>query len=250
VHCKPEVTNERLTWAAKLVLDHRPDVVVCLGDFYDLPSLSSYDKGKKTGEGRRIKEDLDAGEDGLIKFNAPINEYNEICRKNKKAQYKPRMVMIGANHDFGRINRAINMSPELEGIISVDSLKYKEYGWEVIDYQIPIEIDGIWYCHFFPSGVKGEPISGINLATSLLAKNMVSSTVGHSHLLDYAIKITPSGKRVHGLSAGCFFTHPEEYAKATEHLWWRGLAIKHNVKDGDYDLELMSMNRLKEAYGN
>lgn len=67
-HAHPDFHNKRFEWAAKLVLDIKPDYVVNLGDMYDMPSLSSYDKGKKSFEGRRYKRDIDAGIDANERY--------------------------------------------------------------------------------------------------------------------------------------------------------------------------------------
>jgi len=82
-----------------------------------------------------------------------------------------------------------------------------------------------------------------------LTKHKVSATVGHCHLLDHAVSTLPSGKKLYALSAGCYLNHEEAYAKETQHLWWSGLVIKHNVKDGEYDLETMEYKRVKQLYG-
>ena len=66
-------------------------------------------------------------------------------------------------------------------------------------------VDGIHYAHHFPSGIMGSAISGENIGRTLLTKHKVSATVGHSHLLDYAISTLPNGKKLHGLSAGCYY---------------------------------------------
>ena len=157
--------------------------------------------------------------------------------------------MLLGNHEQ-RIERAVECSPELEGTIDCSDLKYTDYGWEVIPYTVPIEVDGVWYCHFFPSGIKGEAISGVNVASNVITKMMVSSTVGHCHLFDYATRALPSGKRIHGLSAGCFadLSYVEKYALNVQYMWWSGLVLKHNVHDGEYDLEVFSINRLKRLY--
>jgi hypothetical protein len=112
-----------------------------------------------------------------------------------------------------------------------------------------IEIDGVWYNHYFISGIMGSAISGINAARAIMTKHMASATAGHSHLFDYAIQSGPNGRKYHGLIAGCFFEHSFDYAKAVEHLWWRGLVLKKNVVDGDYDLQQYSMERLWKKYG-
>jgi predicted phosphodiesterase len=244
-HFYPGDDFERAEMAGAFALKHKPDTVVCLGDWADMPSLSSYDVGKKSFEGRRYSEDVQASRDALAAFDKPINEYNLRQAKNRKVQYKPKKVMLGGNHDEGRILRVIEMDPRMEGTIDLDDLGFEEYGWDYQPYLLSKEIDGILYNHYFISGVMGNSISGENPAKTIIKKNMHSSTAGHSHLKDEANVATPLGKMVYGLVAGCYFEHSMVYARAVEHLWWRGLHLKHDVKDGEYDLESWSMDRLR-----
>ena len=53
VQAKPGVPLEHLDWLGQYIVAKKPDVVVCLGDFADMESLSSYDVGKRSYEGRR-----------------------------------------------------------------------------------------------------------------------------------------------------------------------------------------------------
>ena len=156
--------------------------------------------------------------------------------------------MLLGNHE-DRIDRIIDETPELDGTISTKDLNFKEFGWEVIPYQEPMVVDGVHYCHNYPTGVMGKPISGDNIARSLLLKNKVSSTVGHCHLFDYSMCTTPIGKKVIGLSAGCYLHHKEEYARSTQRMWWSGLIVKRNVKQGEYDLETIKYNTIRRKYG-
>jgi len=49
---KEGVPTEHLEWAGKAICDYRPDVVINIGDFADMPSLSTHDvKGSKYFEG-------------------------------------------------------------------------------------------------------------------------------------------------------------------------------------------------------
>jgi len=235
-HCNPKASNDRFLWAGKLARDLKPDTIVCMGDFSSLDSLSSYDKGKKSFEGRRYKKDIDHAHDALEKFNKGLNG-----RRSRK-------VMLLGNHE-DRIDRIIDETPELDGTISTKDLKFKEFGWEVVAYQEPLAIDGIHYCHNYPTGIMGKPISGDNIARSLLLKNKVSSTVGHCHLFDYSMCTIPTGRKVIGLSAGCYLHHKEDYAKNTQRLWWSGLIVKRNVKQGEYDIETVEYNSVKRRYG-
>ena len=60
-HAQPAVDNERFSLLGRMICDVRPDVVVSIGDLFDLPSLSSYDVGRKSFEGRTYADDIDAG---------------------------------------------------------------------------------------------------------------------------------------------------------------------------------------------
>ncbi len=248
-HAKPGVSNKRFEYLGKFIVDKKPDVIICIGDFADMESLCSYDKNKKSFEGRRYNNDIAAVHEALELVETPSKHYNEQRRKNKKTQYKPRKVMVLGNHEQ-RIERAVECSPELEGTIDYSDLKYEAYGWEVVPYTVPIQVDGVFYAHFFPSGLKGEAISGVNVASNILTKMMCSCTVGHNHLFDFATRALPDGRRIYGLSAGCFadLAHVEAYAINVQFMWYAGLMLKHNVSEGQYDLETFSMNRLKEEY--
>lgn len=45
--CKPGINMSHLTHIGKYIVDKKPDVVIHLGDHWDMHSLSSYDKGKR-----------------------------------------------------------------------------------------------------------------------------------------------------------------------------------------------------------
>jgi len=235
-HCTPSASNDRFIWAGRMAKDVKADKVICMGDFASMESMSSYDKKKKSFEGRRYRKDVDHTHDALNKFNKGLGKY------------KPEMHMLLGNHE-DRIDRMVEENPELEGAMSIDDLCYPEYGWHTYDYRLPVFLDGVCYSHNFPSGVMGTAISGENVARSLLNKNKVSSTVGHSHLLDYAVAATPSGKKMMALCAGCYLQHKEKYAFNTQRLWWSGLIVKRNVKGGSYDLETVNYQEVLRRYG-
>src|SRR6187549_1879799 len=76
VQAKPGVDFSFLSRIGQYAVDKKPDVIVCIGDFADMPSLSSYDKGKKSFEGRRYKRDVEAAQFAMQAFLKPINDYN------------------------------------------------------------------------------------------------------------------------------------------------------------------------------
>lgn len=246
-HSSPDTDNRRFDWLGRMILEVAPDMVVCMGDFTDLNSLSSYDRGKKTGEGRRYALDIAAAIDANTRVFSPMRDFNAHRRNIRKAQFRePRFIMLYGNHE-DRINRAINSSPELAGKISLEDLEYAKFGWDCVPYRTPVQIEGIWFNHFFPSGVKGEAISGFTLANSLLAKNFASSIVGHSHLFDHAIRSKPDGQAIIGLSCG-WYGEQATYEDATQAYWWAGVNLLRDVHDGVYDLEQFSMERIKRLY--
>ena len=237
---------ERFEMAGAFALKQKADTIICLGDWADMESLCTYDQGKLGFEGRRYLKDTQASRDALDAFDKPINAYNNRRRKNKKPIYKPKKIMLLGNHE-NRIERATSCDAKLEGTFSTADLGYKDHGWDVKPFLVPHLQDGIYYSHYFVSGVMGRPISGENQAKSIVKKQMESCTAGHTHVLDTACVTATSGRRVRGLVGACYFEHSMPYAYSTEYLWWRGLLVKHDVKDGDYNLEEFSIDRLRKT---
>jgi len=249
-HARPHENLRRFEWIGAAIVDLRPDTVTVLGDFGDFESLSSYDKGKRAFEGKRLREDIDAVKEALKLTTAPLQALNIRQAANRKKQYDPQLIMCGGNHDDDRINRLTNSYSELAGLIGVDDLGYRDFGFQYFEYQVPAFVDGIAYCHNFASGVMGKPIGGVNLAKSLIKRNHMSSTVGHAHVFDYAQEARADGRMIHGLSAGCLLDgYVPSYAKNTHKFWWEGIVLKTNVKDGDYTLKQISQNELRSSYG-
>lgn len=247
-HAHPDHNLRRFKWLSKYILEHKPDTVVCLGDFADMPSLCSYDKGTKGFEGRRYQNDIKAVKAALRAISGPLSMYNLARKRDKKKQYKPRMVMLLGNHE-NRINRAIEQDAILEGTISVKDLGYEKAGWGVHPFLDVVNIDGVNYSHYFISGVMGRPISGVHPAASIISKQLVSCTAGHAHVYDHTVRTNAQNEKIHGLVAGVFDDNEHGYAGRANDLWWRGIIHKRNVKNGAYDLEMISIETLEEQYG-
>jgi len=243
------VPLEHLSWCGQYIVDKKPDVVVMGGDWEDMPSLSDYDKkGSKNFENRRYKKDLDAGQRGMALLMMPLVRYNHIAKSHKHAQYKPRLVMLGGNHGEGRITRAINADPaHLEGLISVEDVMYKDWGWEYVPFLQPINIDGIMYCHYFPTGVMGRPATK---ASALLSKFHMSCVAGHQQGRDIAYGQRADGKTITALIAGSFYQHDEEYLNPISNRHWRGIYVFHEVNEGQFDEMAVSIDYLRRKYGS
>ena len=109
---KPGVDLTYLSHIGEYIVEKKPDVVVCIGDFADMPSLSSYDVGKKSFEGRRYSDDIEVTKYGMGLLLAPLYSLSNNQRKNKKAQYNPRLLMTLGNHE-NRIERVVEAEPKL-----------------------------------------------------------------------------------------------------------------------------------------
>lgn len=248
-HSKPGVSNERFEWLGRLCLDRRPDVIIDIGDWADMESLCSYDKGTKSFEGRRYAADCAAARDARQRFDAPIAAYNDMRARNGKKQYRPRKVSTLGNHEH-RIVRAVEMSPNLEGALDLQHLGAETYGWEVHPFLEIVNVDGVHYSHYHTSGVMGRPVgmSGEHPASQTLKKKYVSCTSGHIHVRDFTERARADGTKILGLVAGCYFEHMEPYAGPANDMWWRGVVLCHNVENGEYDPEFISIERVREMY--
>jgi hypothetical protein len=237
--------TEYLTALGRYLVKKQPEVIICIGDFADMPSLSSYDVGKKSFEGRRYKLDIDAANEAMKTMLWPINTFNARAQRNKEKQYKPRMVMTLGNHE-NRINRAVNDDPKLDGVLSIKDLKYEEMGWEVHDFLKVVIIDGVAYSHYFVTGVAGRPASS---ASAQLNKKHQSCIAGHQQGLQIATGYKADGGLITSVICGSFYEHDEDYLGPQGNKHWRGFLVAHDVYDGEFELMPVSMKFLKERYG-
>ena len=150
------------------------------------------------------------------------------------------------------MKRALSLSPELEGSIGFNDFELEKNYDEVVEYTggTPgfTTIDGIAYAHYFTSGLKGLAIGGEHHAASLIAKQFVSCTVGHSHLADFAMRSRPDGSKIMGLVAGNFQDYEAEWAGESNKLWWKGCVIKRQVENGTYSPQFVSLEELRKEY--
>ena len=231
-HVKPDQDLSRFEVLAKFIEQRRPDVIVCIGDFADMASLSSWDKGKGTCEGRRFLADVEAVKRAMDIFMPSVPSGTELH------------LTLG-NHE-ARITKAANDAPAYQGFVDVEKLGYADYGWQVHDFLKPVTVQGIIFQHYFVSGIMGRPVGGRDIGYSLVQTNYSSCVQGHSHLLaHYCSATTPDGRRMHGLSAGCFFEHDEEYAGPANVMFWRGVCMLHKAVNGEFDLEAVSLRRMR-----
>lgn len=244
-HAKPGVSNKRYEALGHLVVDRKPDIIVSIGDWYDMPSLSHYDVGKRSAEGRRYVDDIIVGNDALDAFHRVLDNYNRL----KKKKYDPKRYVTLGNHEE-RVNRAANESPALYGSISQDDFDFENQGWHVQPFKTLLHLEGINFTHYFPNGLMDRAIGGQNIGRTIIQRMHKSGIQGHNHILNTATDVDASGKRIWGITSGCFFEHEEEYVSSTIQMtWWRGVLMLNDVNDGDFNLETINYKTVMEMYG-
>lgn len=232
---KPGQSYDYLERIGKYIEDKQPEVVVCMGDFADMASLSSYDKGTKAFEGRRYKADIEAAERAMEKLLDPIRY---------RGSKGPRKVMLIGNHEE-RILRAVNKQPELDGLIHTNDLPYRSYGWEVHDFLEVITIGGVAFSHYFVSGPMGRPVG---TAQRLLTTKHMSCIAGHQQGRQISTAFRADGSPITAIIAGSCYEHDEDYMGVQGNRHWRGMIMLHEVKNGSFDEMFVSLNFLKQRY--
>lgn len=234
-----------LSWIGTYIAEKKPDVIVQIGDFADMPSLSSYDVGKKSFEGRRYTDDIEAAAKAMWILLNPIEKERHKARLQKKKQWNPRMVLTLGNHEE-RINRAIENDRKLEGLISIDDLAYEDFGWEVVPFLQPIVVEGIVFCHYMCSGVLGKPYK---TARALLTNKHMSCIVGHQQGRDVAYSHRADGRQMTAIIAGSCYMEDHGYLNHQTNRHWKGILMLNEVVDGSFDECWVSLEYLRKKYG-
>ena len=242
---KEGVPLEHLTWAGKAICEYRPDVIVNIGDFADMPSLSTHDvKGSKYFEGLRYKKDVEVVKKAMQQLLAPLRELQKTQKASKHKVYKPRMVLTLGNHE-NRIARAVNNSPQLEGLIQVEDLGYDK-DWEVHEFLKPVFIAGVGFSHYWPVGAMGRPAAS---PAAIISKLHMSCVAGHQQGKQLAYGKRADGKPICAIIAGSYYMHDEDYMDSLSNRHWRGLVVLNDVKDGHFDEMMLSIEYLERKYG-
>ena len=247
-HTKSGDDLRRFEALGNYIVEHRPEVIVNLGDSVDMPSLSSYDQGKKEFVFQNVQDDIESLHTAEDTLYAPLHAYNKNQIKAKKAQYTPIVVKLLGNHE-DRLRKLLEYEPRwLSDTINMEVFATRhEINETVVPYMDWLTVDGVAYSHVWVSGVMCRSVPN---AKAILAKKGVSATMGHTHTLDTASLTKPDGSRIRGLVAGAFLD-PEFKGFGgvqVDQIYWSGIIHKHNVVNGDYDMAEISVERLLANY--
>ena len=233
---KSEESLEYLLWIGHYIAEKQPDIIVHIGDHYDFPSLSSYDKGKSSSEGRRLYKDIEAGNTGFEYLNMAMKDIPD---------YNPRKVFCLGNHEH-RLARYVDDNPELIGTLGIDKLPFDKYGWEVHPFLKPVEIEGIYFVHYLANPFTGKPYAGT--AANILSKVGKSFVVGHKQTLDISIRPTIDGSLQLGIVNGACYDFNEGYKGYQGNHHFRGLTVLHECSNGFGTPMFASLDFMKGKY--
>lgn len=216
----------------------RPDVVVHLGDHWDLPSLSQYEpKGHREHEGRRYADDVHAGNEGAKLIHRGYRRFRS---------YHPIRKWLFGNHE-DRIARVVAQDPRWEGRISLDDLVTPP-GWDRVPYLKPWTFEGVQFAHYFYAPNTGRPYGGS--ADNVLTKTGRSYVMGHRQgLYPSTIRHHPDGTQSRGLIAGSCYDYHQPYKGPQASDYWRGLVMLHGVSQGSWSQCEVELRWLIENYG-
>lgn len=236
VQMRHGVRDDHMTWIGNYIVEKQPDVIVQIGDFADMESISTYLRPMEK-EGKRYKKDLESVHKALDKLFAPIEAYNRTALE----KYKPRMVLTMGNHEQ-RISRFVDEHPELEDVIGLHDLRYASYGFEVHPFLKVVKIDGVEYSHYFTSGTMGRPCAS---AAVQLRTRQCSSIAGHVQHTDIAMH--PKTQQI-AMFVGTCYLHDEKYLGQQDNCQRRQVVMLHEVDEGRFDPMFASLRYLEKAY--
>lgn len=241
---KPGIDLAYIDHIAAYAVDKKPDYIVHIGDFWDMPSLSSYDYGKRQFEGRRYKEDIEYGNAAMGRLLDPIVAESRRLLFGKRKQWNPEMHFLIGNHEQ-RIQRAVDSDAKLEGTIGYHDLALG--AWAVHNFLDPVFISGVAFNHYFTTGLAGRPAATAN---AQLNKQHQSCIAGHQQGLQIATGKRGDGTLLTSVIAGSGYPHDEAYLGVQGNKHWRGILMLNDVQPtGEFELMPVSLKYLQGKYG-
>ncbi len=242
---RPGVDTRHIDWAAQAIVEYKPDILVHMGDHFDMPSLSSWDApGSLATEGARYEADIDAGNEAFERLCAPMEKEQRRLAQGKRKRWNVEKHFLFGNHE-GRIERALNKEPKYTGMIGLHHCLTRD--WQRHPFLEVVPIEGILFSHYFANVNSGRPIGGsIDSRLNKIGESYVS---GHEQGFLYGCRQFPSGKTRHGLTVGSYYLHDEEYKGRQGNGHWRGVVVLNQVENGQYDIMPLSMAYMEKKYG-
>lgn len=252
-HVAPGQNLRRFDWLARMILEERPDVIVCSGDMATLDSCSEHEVGQALADQPTLKQDGEAVRDAQRRMFGPLDAWNARRLKARHPRYHPRRIMQKGNHEQ-RWDRWANKNPKQASAIDIDSyLGFAEHWDVVLPFKAYDEIDGVAYTHV-PHTTMGKPLGGVSKVRRAALESSVPVFFGHGHDLQVATVGDLRGGPARGfaMSGPAFMDdgNVEKYAANNQTGWSYGLLRVRPQGPGrvpSYDY--VSMRDLERLYG-
>ena len=234
-----ELNRPLLEAIGELIVEWRPDAVVHIGDHFDMQSLCHFDFAKNNRivfDGDEVKRDVLAGLEAMNYLLTPLANLQHRQYLNKKRMYLPGLHFTMGNHE-----QRVDRFNELKGLVDLKT-NLENSGWTVHPFLKPVEIEGVHFVHYAYNAMSGKPIGGT--AEYRLNKLKLSFVQGHEQTFKYAQEYLNDGRKISALVGGSCYLHDEGYKGFQGNNHFRGCFKLHNVHDGMYDLEQVSVERL------
>lgn len=240
---KEGVPLQHLRAIGNYIADKKPDNVVFAGDNADMPSLSSYDRGKLCFEGRRYRSDIQSHNDGMAMLMEPVN-------RERSKGWECQIDETDGNHEH-RIYRAVQEDSRLDGLMSINDLARESLGITPHEFLKVIERNGAAFSHYFPRAASGSVFQskrGAPSAKAQLVREGRSCFAGHQQGLDMHCQ-SLGGRLQWGIIAGSGYLHDEGYLTPQGNNHWRGIIVAHEMHgDGSLNPMIVSLDYLLAKY--
>ena len=224
-HVEPGDNLYRFDWLGSVIVHTQPQVIVQLGDFASMLSLSHWDQNKKLiMEGRRFYDDVSIAKTAVRRMFAPLQKLQDKQRQQKHKVYKPSIIWCDGNHEEW-ITRYNEHNPEMHQYVkpfytyirktlenvSMDVVHVPYKGYHIRD--------GIAFTHC-PIMANGNPIGGKYVNEKALDLFHTHIVFGHTHRFLHSHRYLHGHGLKQAINTGCFFQHTPQYAKgaANEHF--------------------------------
>jgi hypothetical protein len=209
---------------------------VSIGDASDFASLSSWDRGRKSFEGREIRRDYDT-------VNECIRTISEAISPEVWAYMARAPFVTTGNHEH-RLTRWQETNRETSEVFGIGypehddrpvNLEWRKNGWQVCPFLVPEFIDEVAFMHYLPSPKSGKAIASVNQARALLMAAHQSVVCGHSHEFRTGRLVRLDGSKIVATVTGCSFIDDHDYAGYMgNHNADRGFTILRGLKGSEY----------------
>ena len=235
-HDEPGLDKSRFEWIGKYVRREKPDVVVQIGDFASLDSLSYW-----TPNGSLDGKDKPSFTDDLSSFAEALDALG--CDSFEKH------CTLG-NHEH-RMYRFEQGQPEVVGMLEQNFTSLlTRHKWTYSPFGMPTYYGGVAFVHV-PLNRLGRAYGGKNSESSIANDSLSDIIIGHSHTdrRHRAPKIG-TNKNLQVINVGCALpsNHVHSYAQHSTTGWSYGIADMLIRKGSVRDYNFVSMDSLKEKF--